>query len=75
MLGVLSLLVVAPPATPIGAVPISPFNPPVFTTNHNGSIFTIGNNLVTCPASAYRMVNLDADAVGTTFNSWGSDLL
>jgi hypothetical protein len=95
LLGVLSLLVVAPPAAPTGAIPISPFNPPVFTTNDNGSIFTIGNNLLTCGASAptcagaragsvtganssnnaYSMVNLDADTVGTTFNSSGSDLL
>ena len=93
-LALTSVLVGIAPTTPTQAININPFEA-AFTTNDNGSIFTIGNNLLTCPASAptcaaaragtvtgasssnnaYSMVNLDADSVGTTFNSSGSDLL
>src|SRR5918998_1741606 len=61
-----------------------------FSTNANGAIITVGNNLLTCPASAgncssarngaaldnngFAMVNLDADNVGSTFNSSSSNL-
>src|SRR5918998_1765669 len=61
-----------------------------FSTNANGAIITVGNNLLTCPASAgncssarngaaldnngFVMVNLDADNVGSTFNSSSSNL-
>ena len=39
------------PTPPTQAININPFES-AFTTNDNGSIFTIGNNLLTCPASA-----------------------
>lgn len=63
---------------------------PEFTANANGAMITIGNNLLTCPASAanctsarsgaafdnnsFNMVNLDADADGSTTNSSSSTL-
>ncbi|NYJ01717.1 putative repeat protein (TIGR01451 family)/fimbrial isopeptide formation D2 family protein/LPXTG-motif cell wall-anchored protein [Nocardioides thalensis] len=66
----------------------------VFSTNANGAIVSIGNNLLTCPPgsvgsnitcanaragspvnnNSFNMVNLDADNVGSTFNSSSSAL-
>ncbi|MCL2091990.1 MAG: hypothetical protein FWH11_12475 [Micrococcales bacterium] len=61
-----------------------------YTTNANGAIVTIGNNLLTCPAAAencaaaraggnynnnsFTMTHLDADDVAGTFNSSSSVL-
>ena len=88
------VVVTAPPVRTTEAINIVPFAS-AFSANDNGAIFTIGNNLLTCPPSAstcaaaragtvtganwsnnaYSMVNLDADADATTFNSSGSDLI
>ncbi|MEX0427867.1 hypothetical protein AB3X52_09565 [Nocardioides sp. DS6] len=60
-----------------------------FSTNANGAIITVGNNLLTCQASSsctsakngaavddnsFTMVNLDADDDASTFNSSSSTL-
>jgi large repetitive protein len=73
---------------PAAAAPTVPFTPK-FTTNANGAITTIGNNLLTCRASTscmnarngatadnngFVMVNLDTDNVAGTTNSSSSQL-
>ncbi|WP_162616472.1 DUF11 domain-containing protein [Xylanimonas allomyrinae] len=77
------------PVGPADAAQTVPFAPK-FTANANGAILTIGNNLLTCAASApgcataragavadnnhFTMVNLDADDVAATARSSSSSL-
>ncbi|QAY69456.1 DUF11 domain-containing protein [Xylanimonas protaetiae] len=86
---VLGLVVLAVPAGPASAAATVAFTPK-FTANANGAILTVGNNLLTCPASApgcaaaragavaddngFTMVNLDVDGVASTVNSSSSSL-
>lgn len=81
------LLVVVPPQAAHAAATV-PFTSK-FSTNANGAITTVGNNLLTCPASStctdaraggsqannsFAMTNLDADSDSSTFNSSASTL-
>ncbi|MFE7404518.1 hypothetical protein [Isoptericola sp. NPDC057559] len=90
-LGALALAFVTltlPAATPAAAAPTQPFTVK-FSTNANGALTTVGNNLLTCSASSsctsaqngaaadnngFTMTQLDADGVGGTTNSSASRL-
>ena len=61
-LALLSVVVAAPPSPTTEAINIVPFAS-AFSANDNGAIFTIGNNLLTCPASAPTCAAARAGAV------------
>ncbi|MFE5292704.1 hypothetical protein ACFQ8T_11055 [Isoptericola sp. NPDC056618] len=90
-LGVLALAFVTltlPAAAPASAAPTQPFTVK-FSTNANGALTTVGNNLLTCSASSsctnaqngaatdnngFTMTQLDADGMPGTTNSSASRL-